>query len=502
MPLPLILAGIGAAAAGAYAYSKLKDSDDDDVHIDQKSLSISKIKKAHLKLNNELQPLEQATQRLNDACMDAANDSKLVVGGVSFSKRGEMLPAGSLAIEYANQKFQKLLQDKPLYYYDIKKSAKAFRLNIASQTQIIARAATTMDDLLARYRKDRELNQHLVGAIRLMMTYNQALMMVPLFDPTDQMSSVKFKFNSKFSSLTQDIKAGLDGIKELIDIKVSESERQIALQSLPAKSAKKSYDLGADCIKCFCYDDASQLDINYDNKAHLPFELFQVRLDTVPSLCKVAQEMRTTGTLLECLYNLSFDTAKKHAALMENMVFGKSGPVKSLSRQTLDVEYCINDLVDRLNYIIGAVYKNKARSRYGVLLGIRDRSSASVALSELQYYLEQHVPIIDQAVIALNQAVKLFNVDSNNHKSLVQPISRMLKLVLNDSNIFFNPPLCLLSEFEPFDPKDVEFASIKFSLNPMFDGFVQELKSCIDELNECFRRLGISPVGDKKRKKR
>lgn len=215
MPLPLILAGIGAAAAGAYAYSKLKDDDYDDDEEDFDSRCHRRLNKANRKLKRKLLPLEQATQRLNDVCMAAANDSKLVVGALPSSL--DTLTMGSLAIEYADQKFKVLRESKLHDAYDIKESAKAFRKKIAPHAAIIDRAATTLEDLLASYRKDRANNQHLVGAIRVLLTYNHVLLLpLSLFDPNEDILSTEFKFNPKFLKFTEELAAGLDGVNDLL----------------------------------------------------------------------------------------------------------------------------------------------------------------------------------------------------------------------------------------------------------------------------------------------
>lgn len=221
MPIPLILAGIGAAAAGAYAYSKLKDDDDyDDDEEEFESRCHRRLNKANRKLKRKLLPLEQATQRLNDASRAAANDSKLVVGALPAVSSLDTLTMGSLAIEYADQKFKVLRESKLYDAYDIKESAKAFRKKIAPHAALIDRAATTLEDLLARYRKDRANNQHLVGAIRVLLTYNHTLLLpVALFDPNEDILSTEFKFNPKFLKFTEELAAGLDEINVLLNLK-------------------------------------------------------------------------------------------------------------------------------------------------------------------------------------------------------------------------------------------------------------------------------------------
>ncbi len=195
-----------------------ENSDDDYSYEDSESKNRRKLNKAHSKLNIELQSLEHATQHFNDVCLAAANDSKLVVGALPSSL--DTLSMGILAIEYADQKFKVLLESKLHDAYDIKESAKAFRKKIAPYAEIIDMAATTLEDLLASYREDRANNQHLVGAIRVLLTHNHVLLLpVSLFDPNEDILSTEFKFNPKFLKFTEELTAGLYGICDLTNLK-------------------------------------------------------------------------------------------------------------------------------------------------------------------------------------------------------------------------------------------------------------------------------------------
>ncbi len=474
MPLPLILAGLGAAAAGAYAYSKLRDSDDDYSYEDSGSKNRNRLNKASSKLKLELQSLEQATQHFNEECIAAERDSKLGGSAIPVVKGYNLLTAGALAIDYVDCKFQALLKNKLNSAYSIKESAKAFRKGISPHAAIIEQAATTLAKLLTCYRKDRARNQHLIGAIRLLLTYNQVLMLVPVFDPKEDLLSTNFKFNSKFEWFTQVLKFGLNSINELY------SELDENASAVVTDYASNARDDGKGV---FCYND-TQNHVVTGNKASLTPSQVYIRAHVVPVLREISPTIRDLGKALQCLNEASLVVARQHGCLLNDPLLSGicSGTVPE--PKYFESEALIHEQVIMLNEIM------KHAAAQGIMsfdvYKLNFCSRLNLVLKNVDRELKPCIATIERATKALELYVGILSQNPKDYQRLAFVIMPMLR-----DSVFMHP-LALFESFEAksFDSSDVNFANfVNLAINRKLLDFTEELKVGTTELNNLVERL-------------
>ncbi len=109
-------------------------------------------------------------------------------------------------------------------------------------TQVLFRAAQSMEQLMALYRQEPADKQYLTSSMRMVLSANGLFTgLVPLFDPADDLDLPQLRLSYQLTQIVDELQHSIEGMKQLF---------AACAQSLPEVLLSYKFDLAALEAEC------------------------------------------------------------------------------------------------------------------------------------------------------------------------------------------------------------------------------------------------------------